>query len=86
LCRVLLNIFEFTDALWECVFDKIRDKMAEGSMSVTNAKEVFPGFVVDVGEGDVGVLVDFVGVAGSVAFLKMREMIPGVNRKGTLVL
>lgn len=53
--------------------------MAEGSMTVTNAKEMFPGFVVDIGEGDVGVLVDFVGVAGSVAFLKIREMIPGVN-------
>ncbi len=79
MCRVLLNIFEFTDALWEGVFDKIRDKMAEGSMSVTNTKEMFPGFVVDVREGDVGVLIDFVGVAGSVAFLKIRQMIPGVN-------
>ena len=40
---------------------------------------MFPCLVVDVGEGDVGVLVDFVGVAGSVAFLKIRQMIPGVN-------
>ena len=60
--------------------------MPQRSMPITNTKQVLPGLVVDVGEGYVCVLVDLVGVAGRVAFLKISLRVPKLETLGTFVL
>ncbi len=60
--------------------------MTKRTMAITNSKQMFPSLVIDVGEGDVWVLINFVGVAGGVAFLEISGRVPGVMGKGTLVL
>ena len=53
--------------------------MPQWSMPVTNTKQVLPRLIVYVRRSNIRVLVDFVRVAGSIAFLNYSQKIPGIN-------